>query len=571
MTSSQNASLAALDSSTASNKTASSELENDQISDQFQNDQLSKMENLLQEMVIENSKLKHQLTEKSNGDNNLKLLTEQITDLNSKLQSSQKSLDDKSSAFLALQTVNDELYKKNNSNTDSIEKITLENKKLKDSFEKLSKKFQNLTDSNKKLTENTQKFQESAHTSREQLVNTKQENQILREKLQEASKYCENQVGKLKSEIEKLTSDKNAENSKLQKTYSEKMAKKQKSLDSTQMELNKLKEYSQKLSDSSQAKISKLETDLAKFQSSAGEQDSMVQTLLETNGQLNLRIQEFTLEVNNCKELLVKKDSEISQLSENHSKNLNELKNKTKELQNSKQTCDNYFASISNLESNIEKLSNENESYIGTIKCLNQNVEEVNRNSDDLKKDNKDLEQQIFDLNNNLRNSNKTLRETIKKEREGLRIQLKAERDIAEKAREELLGQRGKIQELEKLLINEKQVNIEIISKAQKMEHDLNFLTKKETESKTTLFELAEQQQKLQKERYHKETVEWQKDELVKACNNCGIDFGMLTRKHHCRSCGAIFCGNCTPHRKMIPGQLAKEAQRVCNECVIKL
>merc|ERR1711920_96418 len=102
----------------------------------------------------------------------------------------------------------------------------------------------------------------------------------------------------------------------------------------------------------------------------------------------------------------------------------------------------------------------------------------------------------------------------IKKEREGLRVQLKAEREIAEKAREELLAQRSKIQELETLLGNERQTNVEIVSKAQKMEQDLNFLAKKENESKTTLFELAEQQQKLQRERYHKETVQWQKDEL---------------------------------------------------------
>merc|ERR1712157_440573 len=107
------------------------------------------MESLLQEMVIENSKLKQQLTEAGDANNNdndqktstndLNLLTEQITALNSKLQSSQKLLDDKSSALLALQTVNDELYKKHAENEIIINNLQSETKKLKQNSEKNEK------------------------------------------------------------------------------------------------------------------------------------------------------------------------------------------------------------------------------------------------------------------------------------------------------------------------------------------------------------------------------------------------------------------------------------------------
>uniref|UniRef100_S4RR47 FYVE-type domain-containing protein n=1 Tax=Petromyzon marinus TaxID=7757 RepID=S4RR47_PETMA len=37
----------------------------------------------------------------------------------------------------------------------------------------------------------------------------------------------------------------------------------------------------------------------------------------------------------------------------------------------------------------------------------------------------------------------------------------------------------------------------------------------------------------------------WQPDHNTKKCTSCKMEFGILTRKHHCRSCGLIFCSNC--------------------------
>ncbi|CAM9541735.1 unnamed protein product [Lampetra fluviatilis] len=37
----------------------------------------------------------------------------------------------------------------------------------------------------------------------------------------------------------------------------------------------------------------------------------------------------------------------------------------------------------------------------------------------------------------------------------------------------------------------------------------------------------------------------WQPDHNTKKCTSCKMEFGVLTRKHHCRSCGLIFCSNC--------------------------
>ena len=58
----------------------------------------------------------------------------------------------------------------------------------------------------------------------------------------------------------------------------------------------------------------------------------------------------------------------------------------------------------------------------------------------------------------------------------------------------------------------------------------------------------------------------------------CGTVFGMMVRKHHCRSCGDVLCYQCTEKRIAVPSPLVtylhkegwwKEAElcRVCNDC----
>tara|TARA_B000000475_G_C15896891_1_gene406829 strand:+ start:236 stop:703 length:468 start_codon:yes stop_codon:yes gene_type:complete len=37
----------------------------------------------------------------------------------------------------------------------------------------------------------------------------------------------------------------------------------------------------------------------------------------------------------------------------------------------------------------------------------------------------------------------------------------------------------------------------------------------------------------------------WLDDKLCKKCINCSVKFTFFTRKHHCRSCGLIFCSSC--------------------------
>ena len=44
----------------------------------------------------------------------------------------------------------------------------------------------------------------------------------------------------------------------------------------------------------------------------------------------------------------------------------------------------------------------------------------------------------------------------------------------------------------------------------------------------------------------------WVADDEVKACMCCKASFGLFIRKHHCRQCGSVVCGDCSSNRKFL-------------------
>ena len=70
----------------------------------------------------------------------------------------------------------------------------------------------------------------------------------------------------------------------------------------------------------------------------------------------------------------------------------------------------------------------------------------------------------------------------------------------------------------------------------------------------------------------------WIQDKKVDKCYECNISFSFLTRKHHCRLCGRIFCYDCCNQFCEVPEILhtitnqslwffESETQRTCNKC----
>lgn len=73
-----------------------------------------------------------------------------------------------------------------------------------------------------------------------------------------------------------------------------------------------------------------------------------------------------------------------------------------------------------------------------------------------------------------------------------------------------------------------------------------------------------------------KRPIVWIPDKNVNACKQCNTRFGLLNRKHHCRSCGYIFCSTCCSFFGSIPSFLPKTLHssdvgskvRLCINCL---
>jgi len=60
----------------------------------------------------------------------------------------------------------------------------------------------------------------------------------------------------------------------------------------------------------------------------------------------------------------------------------------------------------------------------------------------------------------------------------------------------------------------------------------------------------------------------WVDDKDVHFCESCRSKFGLTNRKHHCRSCGKIYCYKCCDVKRTLPKLGYKEAVLVCNHCL---
>ncbi|XP_053935943.1 lateral signaling target protein 2 homolog isoform X2 [Cuculus canorus] len=60
---------------------------------------------------------------------------------------------------------------------------------------------------------------------------------------------------------------------------------------------------------------------------------------------------------------------------------------------------------------------------------------------------------------------------------------------------------------------------------------------------------------------------EWVPDSTCSQCSACHSPFTLLRRRHHCRSCGKIFCARCSPHTTALPHYGQPKPVRVCTHC----
>ena len=61
----------------------------------------------------------------------------------------------------------------------------------------------------------------------------------------------------------------------------------------------------------------------------------------------------------------------------------------------------------------------------------------------------------------------------------------------------------------------------------------------------------------------------WKPDSSAHFCDSCHMEFSVVTRRHHCRVCGGVFCGDCSASRMRLPALGYATVQRVCSKCVV--
>lgn len=62
-------------------------------------------------------------------------------------------------------------------------------------------------------------------------------------------------------------------------------------------------------------------------------------------------------------------------------------------------------------------------------------------------------------------------------------------------------------------------------------------------------------------------SVLWVPDHAVSRCTTCQIEFWLGRRKHHCRSCGQIFCADCSEYWAPLPDEKLFQPVRLCSPC----
>lgn len=68
-------------------------------------------------------------------------------------------------------------------------------------------------------------------------------------------------------------------------------------------------------------------------------------------------------------------------------------------------------------------------------------------------------------------------------------------------------------------------------------------------------------------EELSKDFYMWEKDKHRSSCRICNSQFTMVSRRHHCRLCGGLFCESCAPSNVTIGSETH---DRVCNGCYRK-
>ncbi|XP_061109284.1 early endosome antigen 1 isoform X6 [Conger conger] len=135
---------------------------------------------------------------------------------------------------------------------------------------------------------------------------------------------------------------------------------------------------------------------------------------------------------------------------------------------------------------------------------------------------------------------------------------------------------RGEIAVLEATVQNNQDERRALLERCVKGEGEMEKLQAKVVEMRhklddttAAMQELGRENQSLQIKQSQNLTRKWAEDHEVNNCMSCGKGFSVTVRKHHCRHCGNIFCGECSSKNTLTPS--SKKPVRVCDTCFEEL
>jgi chromosome segregation ATPase len=117
-----------------------------------------------------------------------------------------------------------------------------------------------------------------------------------------------------------------------------------------------------------------------------------------------------------------------------------------------------------------------------------------------------------------------------------------------DKERAELLRVHNSLDSIQAQLETEKQDFAKEVTRLTEENNDIRRAFRRLLQQKVTLWQHADE---LEEEQQRMGT--WVNSKGVTECMECGTAFTLLTRKHHCRSCGRVCCSKCCEKKAQLP------------------
>ncbi|CAF3859229.1 unnamed protein product [Adineta steineri] len=380
-----------------------------------------------------------------------------------------------------------------------------------------NRRFSNMLDQKNYVEEINRKLQTTVNGLQERLQVFEQTNKILAEE----TAVQKTRIEQLEEQVVQIT----AEKEQILSSYHRK-------LETTVADIEVERETFQTSRNGFDLMYNELQKKYQEEQLTKEKIENAYQTQLSQNSEImeSTKIMEKNIEVKNTLYDHIKEDNNLLLQKLQIEKDRND--EKEHQIQTIEKEKQMLRQTINELETNIEKTNKEKQALSDTIDKLNQTL---------IKSD-----------------TDKTSLET----------DLRMEQDFQQRLNQALTNEKDKVSRLQ---FDIHELRVEYDSHKNEMEKKEKDFEKKYHEQEKTIEELALKlgaSMTREDEFREKDTLRslpWMKDEDVKECCQCKKEFNTIRRKHHCRSCGQIFCESCVSTKLTLAS--SNKPVRVCDSC----